>query len=131
MLKVRCFFIVIQLTVLNNCLNYRHDLWSTKDEELAKITDITWNYCDLKCLYLENYLPNADFVVLKFNKVDTLEQYADCYVAQPHGYVHWSKMIKNTMYSQICWDQQGIDMIAQPADYQLTSVEGQGIGAQI
>lgn len=33
-------------------LHLTHSLWSTKDKGLAKVTDVTWNYCDLKCLYL-------------------------------------------------------------------------------
>lgn len=42
-----------------------HLYWFNKDnpKQLGG-NDSRWNYCDLKCLYLERYYPNKDFVVL-------------------------------------------------------------------
>ena len=55
---------------------------------LAQISDVLWNYCDLKCLYLENYYPNYDFVVLIFSHKDSItptntlgdQKIAACYI---------------------------------------------------
>ena len=42
-----------------------HLYWFNKDnpKNLGN-SDSRWNYCDLKCLYLERYYSNKDFVVL-------------------------------------------------------------------
>lgn len=68
----------------------RHYEWSTADKELSQITDITWNYCDLKCLYLENELPGIDTVVVTFQDPDTGEEIADCYLRHETSYTLWS-----------------------------------------
>lgn len=90
--------------ILMGCLSIslNHKRWSTSNKDLAKITDINWNYCDLKCIYLENYLDGADFVVLNFVEIGSNSKFADCYVATNSSYDHWSVKINNSMYSRIC-----------------------------
>jgi hypothetical protein len=41
-----------------------HLYWFNKDNPKNIGNDSRWNYCDLKCLYLERYYINKDFVVL-------------------------------------------------------------------
>jgi hypothetical protein len=48
-----------------------HDYWYTAQKSIVKtgapLSDLAWNYCDLKCLYLERYYLTADFAFITFN----------------------------------------------------------------
>ena len=46
----------------------RHNYWFNKDHpNYHNNNDDKWSYCDYKCLYLENYASNKDFVVVKMS----------------------------------------------------------------
>lgn len=60
----------IALFSLAASMQLRHDYWYTAPKAvIAKkvpFSDLTWNYCDMKCTYLEKYNPGKDFVVIGF-----------------------------------------------------------------
>ena len=62
-------YIVTDLLILSLLINDTLSNWDTKYRDISFITDINWNYCDLKCLYLEKYHNNTDFVVVTFSHV--------------------------------------------------------------
>ena len=86
----------ILLIVLVDCL-HRHDSWSENEKKRISITDVKWNYCDVKCLYLERYHPDLDFVVLIFQPLnDPSTTVGACYVKQIIGiYSLWNTVIYN------------------------------------
>ena len=57
-----------------------HLYWFNKDnpKNLGQ-NDSRWNYCDLKCLYLERYYHNKDFLVLVLT-APLRETFSACYV---------------------------------------------------
>ena len=66
--------------------------------DLARISDVRWNYCDLKCLYLEKYY-DYDFLTLIFSKKSSISpenkkgdhSIAECYIKEITGYyVLWN-----------------------------------------
>lgn len=129
--KMKTIFTILILITNTFALRLSHSLWDIKHKEEARITDILWNYCDLKCLYLENYSKGTDFVVITFiNKSPPHKQLADCYQKDGSHYKHWSKVINNSMFSDLCWDQKTIDLLER-ADYKIVNVEGEGIGTEI
>ena len=48
-------------------LPQEHEEWDNSMSTLSHISDVLWNYCDLKCLYLETYF-DYDFVALIFSR---------------------------------------------------------------
>ena len=73
--------------------------------------DYAWYYCDLKCLYLHNYHPNATFVWIDFTPNWFLGlRFAACFVEIPPTaagknatYELWNTVIKNnTFYNTHC-----------------------------
>jgi hypothetical protein len=78
-----------------------HEYWFNKDNPVAVGNDYSWNYCDLKCLYLEHYAQNIDFVVLVLT-APLHDTFAACYVKTSDGYTLWNKVISNTFYEDYC-----------------------------
>ena len=69
---------------------------------LLRVTDNDrkWNYCDLKCLYLENY-SDQDFVVISFKEHGYRPDFAACYVKtekEANSYVLWNQVIQNKFF---------------------------------
>lgn len=60
-----------------------HNYWFTGFRKSAEIgtpyADVAWNYCDLKCLYLEQLKPNTDFFVINFQDVVYKPDFSVCY----------------------------------------------------
>jgi len=57
-----------------------HLYWFNKDNPKNHgESDSRWDYCDLKCLYLERYYPNKDFLVLVLT-APLRETFSACYV---------------------------------------------------
>lgn len=63
-----------------------HDYWYTAQKSIVKtgapLSDLAWNYCDLKCLYLERYYPTADFAFITFNAGTFKPNFGACYVVK-------------------------------------------------
>lgn len=78
-----------------------HNYWFNKQNPQEKGDDYSWDYCDLKCLYLEHYSEDKDFVVLVFSALFR-DTFAACYVKSPDGYTLWNKVIVNTFYEKHC-----------------------------
>jgi len=85
------FLILLFLIIYSKALILlrNHKKWSisNKKSASAKIPylDYYWNYCDKKCLYLQNYLPinkknDYQFAVVEFTETDEDESFAACYV---------------------------------------------------
>jgi hypothetical protein len=75
----------------------KHEYWFNKDSPVAMGNDNKWNYCDLKCLYLEHYAEGIDFVVLVLT-APLHDTFATCYAKTSGGYTLWNKVITNTFY---------------------------------
>ena len=65
-------YIILICIATANSLSQNHTLshlfWNEDERSLTEVSDVLWNYCDFKCIYLERYYPDKDFVVLKFKK---------------------------------------------------------------
>lgn len=65
-------YLTLLFVVFGTSLNIRknHDAWYTIMRKTAETgvegTDAGWDYCDLKCLYMENLKPGYDFFVVNF-----------------------------------------------------------------
>ena len=67
MLKLVLLVIFGLLLFSADALHLNHDSWDNTMGDLSRISDVLWNYCDFKCLYLETYYPEYDFVALIFS----------------------------------------------------------------
>ena len=54
--------------------------------------DDKWFYCDEKCLTMENFVENKDFVVIVF-KALFKRTFSACYVKAGESYTLWSKVM--------------------------------------
>ena len=110
-----------------------HEYWYTAAKKTATtgvpFADISWNYCDLKCLYLETYYPGKDFVVINFEEAAYKPNFAACYVRTTHGYALWNTVAKNNFFEENC-GHDNEDYVAN-SDYRIISKEGEGRGARI
>ena len=97
MLKVS--LVLLAITTAAYCLSPRpaHDYWFMSENPREVGDDSRWGYCDLKCLYLEHYHPNLDFVVLILT-APLRDPFAACYVKTINGFTLWSKVVKNEFY---------------------------------
>ena len=110
-----------------------HEYWYTAAKSTATTgipyADISWNYCDLKCLYLENLYEGKDFVVINFEEAAYKPNFAACYVRTSHGYALWNTVAQNSFFEENCGGDT--EDYAASSDYTITSKEGQGRRAQI
>lgn len=87
--------------VLPLSLKDTHQFWFDKNSPKVAGNSAKWYYCNLKCLYLENYTHNADFVVIEFTSAlgDT---FSACYVKTATSYILWNKAISNKFFHRYC-----------------------------
>lgn len=77
-----------------------HDYWYTVNRKSAETgvpyADVAWNYCDLKCLYMENLKSGTDFYVVNFKDAWYKPNFSVCY-AKPNGGVAklWKDVVQN------------------------------------
>lgn len=85
----KLILIAAVLLIAVNCNFLRsHNYWYTATKSLittgVPFSDYPWNYCDDKCLYLENYIPAGsvydDMVVISFTEAAYKGDFAACYV---------------------------------------------------
>lgn len=107
----------------------QHQNWDQNEKKSIAVSDVRWNYCDLKCLYLERYHPNLDFVVLIFQPIKNAEEsIGACYVKQDTGiFSLWNTVIYNSFYNDIC-GKDNIDYNAEKDKYKLIQAVGEGKG---
>ena len=72
-----------------------------KDNPIAQGNDLAWNYCDLKCLYLEHYYPDKDFVVIVFSSF-LHDSFAACYIKNGDSFTIWSNALSNIYFEKYC-----------------------------
>ncbi len=76
-----------------------HDYWYTAGKALGKKGspfDYAWNYCDMKCLYLERWHTGKDFVFITFTQSTFKPNFGACYVVDKDAtgkktYTLWNK----------------------------------------
>ena len=133
-------FLLILILVVGsaNCIGLKHHALSTKSTHFYWFnkdnpknvgnSDTRWDFCDLKCLYLQRYYPNKDFVVLVLT-APLRQTFAACYVKTESGYTLWNKVVTNTLYEKICgkdykdWANMG--------KFTIKGVYGEGVGNEI
>lgn len=105
-----------------------HQYWFNKDNPVVNGNDKNWDFCDLKCLYLQHYAQDKDFVVVVLT-APFHDTFAACYVKTSQGYTLWSKVVTNNFYEQNC----GKDYKdwANIGEFTVKGVYGIGIGKEI
>lgn len=116
-----------------------HDFWFTGLKKYVKQGNAAalsnWNYCDLKCLYLEHYYPGVDFVYINFAETGK-PNFAACYIRKvtPVGlvsFVPWNTVASNSFFNLYC-GQETANYYAlsqgSSAVYSVRSIRGVGIG---
>jgi hypothetical protein len=83
--------------------NYWYTALKTSATTGVPYADIGWNYCDLKCLYLEKYYPNTDFVVKTFTQNSAVTpDFAACYVKSGTTLALWNTVATNAFFEKNC-----------------------------
>ena len=94
------FFLIIVITAhLTISPKAYHEYWFQMYSPKVAGNSSRWNYCNLKCLYLENYAHNTDFVVVTFTN-PLRDTFSACYVKTQTGYILWNKVMSNKFFSQ-------------------------------
>jgi hypothetical protein len=125
-------------------LTRNHDYWYTAGKTGATsgvpMGDVAWNYCDMKCTYLEKYYPGSDFVVIPFTESAIKPDFAACYIASTSAtgtttYALWNTVAKNTYYDSNCGgdseDYYAGTQGASPKYKVSGTILGVGIGTEI
>ena len=105
---MKIIILSLLLIILCQSLNLQtHDYWFTKFKKSAQsgipYADVAWNYCDLKCIYLESIVPNTDFYVVNFQDTLYKPNFSACYAVVSGGKPQlWNKAISNSFYERIC-----------------------------
>lgn len=111
-----------------------HEYWYTVNRKAAEtnvpFADVAWNYCDLKCTYLEKLYPNTDFYVVNFKDAFYKPNFSACYAKQTGGTDKlWNKVASNDFFEANCGGDSE-DYLHNDA-YEKISEEGRGIGTKI
>lgn len=121
--------IILTFSIFLHGRKLDHKFWLTTPKATIGITDRAWNYCDEKCLYLENYVEDTDFVVIYFKDIAFKPNFAACYAKKKDGsYQLWNKVIKNQFYEKLCGGD--VDWLSLDK-YEVTNVLGQGKGVPL
>lgn len=131
--------LLIALISISASLELRHNFWYTAPKAAVvkgiPFSDTAWNYCDMKCTYLEKYNPGKDFVVIPFTESTFKPDFAACYVVSTNGtsqYTLWSNVTQNAYYEKNCGgDTEDYYANSQGANakYKVSGdILGQGIG---
>ena len=100
-MKIQTIFLLgLLLLAQTACrhLTRNHEYWATANkralEKPVPLAAYYWNYCDLKCLYLEHYYPSYDFVSISFSQT-IKPNFAACFIRKTTSsgaasYAPWS-----------------------------------------
>lgn len=92
-------------------LSRTHDYWYTAQKTIVKthapLSDSAWNYCDLKCLYLEHYFSGNDFCFITFSQSIIKPNFGVCYVVKTDSsgkksYALWNTVATNKFFDEYC-----------------------------
>lgn len=77
-----------------------HNYWFSANRKTATsdvpYADVAWNYCDLKCLYLESIYDHVDFYVANFKDAMYKPNFSACYAKLEGGAPQlWNKVAHN------------------------------------
>lgn len=104
-----------------------HDYWFNKWNPLHK-DDHKWDYCDYKCLYLENLINNKDFVVVSLSAF-LHDDFSVCYVKIGDSLILWNSVIENKFFEKTC-GQDSKDW-ANNGAFTISGIYGEGIGTKL
>ena len=136
--------VLFSLLLASSCASLirNHQFWYDGQKAIVEsnlpYADITWNYCDLKCLYFEHYYPTVDFVYITFATTMFNPTFAACFTRTNHTngsatYSVWNATVtNNTWYQTYCggdytnfWKQaQNASLVS----YTVSKIHGIGIG---
>jgi hypothetical protein len=137
----KVLILAIMLLALGSAsLTRNHEFWYTAGKAAATAglwnSDYAWNYCDMKCTYLEHLFPGNDFVVISFSESTFKPNFASCYIAKTANstttYALWNTAGKNTWYETNCGadteDYYALTKGDKPKYTIVGNIEGAGIG---
>ena len=141
----KILIVLLALVAAASCsfLRTTHDYWYTAQKGLVKtgapLADIAWNYCDLKCLYLERYYSTYDFAFITFNAGTFKPNFGACYIIKTDAagaktYALWNTVATNTWYDNNCGKEtEDYYALSQGANakYKVESIEGEGKGVEV
>lgn len=119
-----------------------HDYWYTAQKSIVKtgapLSDLAWNYCDLKCLYLERYYTGQDFVFIGFSQSVFKPNFGACYVVTRDAsgnktYALWNTVATNSFFDTYCGKEtEDYYALSQGNDpkYKVEGIEGEGLGTE-
>lgn len=84
--------LLLSLLALATPLALRHDYWFNKNHPKYARDDDRWDYCDYKCLSMENMVADKDFIVVVFT-APLKETFSACYVKAGDSYTLWSHVL--------------------------------------
>jgi hypothetical protein len=130
-MKTIIFLLLVALSASKFLSNDAHNYWYTALRKTAAAdipyADIGWNYCDLKCLYLEILYPGNDFVVVNFVESAIKPNFAACYVKQATGGLEpWNKVATNAFFEKNCGGDT--EDYLKNTKYSVAKKEGEGLG---
>jgi hypothetical protein len=108
---MKAILIVFALVALSAAMQLRnHDYWYTAQKAIVvkkvPLGDVAWNYCDMKCTYLEKIFSGKDFVVIPFSGGTFSLDFAACYIQQTNNgtttYKLWNTAGTNAYYETNC-----------------------------
>jgi hypothetical protein len=127
-------FVAFALLTVGITLHVRHEFWTTANRKTAEIgipyADLTWDYCDYRCLFLESLKPNVDFYIINFRNSFYKPNFSACY-AKPVGGTPqlWNEVITNNFYDLYCG--KDTEDYLYNSQYEKISEEGVGVGTLI
>ena len=105
---------LLAVLAVSQCAFLRnHQMWYTAPKELVNTFDWTWNYCDMKCTYLETVaatqgIGGLDFVSIEFTQGTLYPNFAACYLKTTSGatvvYRPWYTVVSNEWFETNCGD---------------------------
>ncbi len=92
-------------------IRQNHDYWYTAGKSAAvknvAYLDYAWNYCDKKCLYLQNYVDKSStftFTVIDFKASALKADFSACYAKDKvtGAYKLWRDVVSNAWFDKRC-----------------------------
>lgn len=141
----KILIVLLALVAAASCsfLRTTHDYWYTAQKSIVKtgapLSDLAWNYCDLKCLYLERYYSTYDFAFITFNAGTFKPNFGACYIIKTDAagaktYALWNSVATNAWYDTNCGKEtEDYYALSQgtSAKYKVESIEGEGKGVEV
>jgi hypothetical protein len=144
---MKTVLLVTLVALASASLTRNHNFWYTAGKVGATsgvpYADLAWNYCDMKCTYLEKIFANTDFVVIPFSESTLKPDFAACYIANNKNgtttYTLWNTVARNTYYEKNCGggdtaeveDYYAATLGATPKYKVSGPILGVGIGTEI